>query len=160
MVIKRVHMEVAVGALVCLAGAVTAFGSLELGVSWRESGPEPGYFPFYIGLLLAVLGLYNGAHALVSGRSSGETFLERRHAIRLARFLGPMLAYVVVTLLLGLYVATALYLFFVAWRQGGYRPHVSALIGIGFSVALFIVFERLFRVPLLKGPIEPLLGLY
>jgi hypothetical protein len=30
----------------------------------------------------------------------------------------------------------------------------------GFAVALFVIFEVVFKVPLLKGPIEPLLGLY
>ena len=160
MVIRRFHMELVVAGLICLAGAVTAYGSLELGVGWSESGPEPGYFPFYIGVLLALLGLYNGAHALVAKRDDRETFVERRHAIRLARFAGPMVAFVVVTIFLGLYVGAALYLFYVAWRQGAYRPRFAALLGAGFATALFVVFEVLFRVPLLKGPIEPLLGIY
>ncbi|MBS3651755.1 tripartite tricarboxylate transporter TctB family protein [Pseudaminobacter sp. 19-2017] len=160
MVIRRFHMELFVAGLTALAGAVTTFGSLELGVGWTESGPEPGYFPFYIGLLLAVLGLYNGAHAAIAKRGDAELFVEKRHAIRLARFGGPMAAFVVVTILLGLYVGTALYLFYVAWRQGGYRPLLSALIGVGFSLALFAVFELTFKVPLLKGPLEPLFGIY
>lgn len=160
MVIRRFHMELVVAGLICLAGAVTALGSLELGVGWSESGPEPGYFPFYIGMLLALLGLYNGAYALIAKRGDRENFVERRHVIRLARFVGPMVAFVVVTILFGLYVGAALYLLYTAWRQGNYRPHLAALLGVGFAAALFVVFEVLFKVPLLKGPLEPLLGIY
>lgn len=160
MVIRRFHMELVVAGMTCLAGAVTALGSLELGVGWGESGPEPGYFPFYIGVLLAFLGSYNGVHALLAKRGDQELFVERRHAIRLARFFGPMAAFVVLTIFLGLYVGAALYLFYTAWRQGNYRPHFAALLGVGFAVALFVVFELMFKVPLLKGPLEPLFGIY
>ena len=160
MAVRRFHMELIVAALVCLVGAVTAFGSQELGIGWGDSGPEPGYFPFYVGVLLAVFGAYNGAHALIVHRTDPEFFVERRHLIRLARFFVPMVVFVIVAVWLGLYVGAALYLFYVAWRQGGYRPHYAALMGIGFSVALFVIFDVLFKVPLLKGPIEPLLGIY
>ena len=51
MVIKRIHMEVMVACLAAIAGMVVAGGSLELGVGWGSSGPDAGYFPFYVGLL-------------------------------------------------------------------------------------------------------------
>lgn len=160
MAIRRFYMELVVAAFICLVGAVVVFGSLELGVGWGDTGPEPGYFPFYVGILLGLMGLYNGAYALAFKRGDPRTFLERRHMIRLARFFLPMVAFVVVTVLLGLFLGSALYLFYVAWRQGGYRPHFAALLGVGFAVALFVIFEVMFKVPLLKGPIEPLLGIY
>jgi hypothetical protein len=160
MVIRRFYMELVVAALICIVGAVAAFGSLELGVGWGDTGPEPGYFPFYVGILMMLLSAWNGAYAMVAKRHDGEVFLERRHLVRLARFVVPMVGFVIVTILLGLYVGTALYLFYVAWRQGGYRPHWAALMGLGFALALFVVFETVFQVPLLKGPIEPMLGIY
>ena len=160
MVIRRFHMELVAAALICLVGAVAAFGSLELGVGWGDSGPEPGYFPFYVGVLLMLFSVWNGAYTLIAGRGDQRAFLERRHLIRLARFFAPMVAFVVVTIFMGLYVGAALYLLYIAWRQGGYRPHWAALMGIGFAVALFVIFEVTFKVPLLKGPIEPLLGIY
>jgi hypothetical protein len=160
MVIRRFHVELAAAGLICLVGAAAAFGSLELGVGWGDSGPEPGYFPFYVGVLLMLFSVWNGAYALVAGARDQRAFLERRHLIRLARFFAPMAAFVVVTIFMGLYVGAALYLFYVAWRQGGYRPHWAALMAAGFAVALFFIFEVMLKVPLLKGPIEPLLGVY
>jgi hypothetical protein len=160
MVLRRFHMELAVATLTCVVGVVAAFGSLELGVGWGDSGPEPGYFPFYVGILLMLVSGWNAAHALVARRTGGEAFLERRHLVRLTRFFAPMVVFVIVAVFLGLYVGTALYLFYVAWRQGGYRPYWAALLGAAFAVALFVIFEIVFKVPLLKGPIEPLLGIY
>jgi hypothetical protein len=158
--VKRFHAELGLAALTALAGALTAYGSLELGASWTEHGPEPGYFPFYVGLLLLGASFWNGAKALRRRTAKGEPFLERDQTVRLVRFLLPMAAFVVVTVFLGLYVGSALYLFWVAWRQGGYRPQLAALLGVAFSIFLFVVFEIAFQVPLLKGPLEPLLGIY
>jgi hypothetical protein len=33
-------------------------------------------------------------------------------------------------------------------------------VGIAFAAALYVIFEVIFKIPLLKGPIEPLLGIY
>jgi hypothetical protein len=159
--VKRLHAELGLAALTALAGALTAYGSLELGASWTDHGPEPGYFPYYVGLLLLGASIWNGAKALRRHRpAEEEPFLVGEQSQRLARFLLPMAAFVVVTVFLGLYVGSALYLFWIAWRQGGYRPYLAALLGLAFSLFLYIVFEIAFQVPLLKGPLEPLLGIY
>jgi hypothetical protein len=158
--VKRFHAELGVAALTALAGALTAYGSLELGASWTDHGPEPGYFPFYVGLLLLGASAWNAAQALRHRLAEREPFLVGEQTMRLVGFLLPMAAFVVVTVLLGLYVGSALYLFWIAWRQGGYRPHLALLLGAAFSLFLYIVFEIAFQVPLLKGPLEPLLGIY
>lgn len=157
--IRRYPMELIVAGGTALAGAVTAFGSLELGVGW-DNGPEPGYFPFYIGLLLILASIGNAVLTIVKMRGSAEIFIEREQVMRLAGFFAPMVAFVAVTVFLGLYVGAILYLFFVAWRQGKYNPVISLLLGIGFAVALYVVFELVFKVPLHKGPLEHMLGIY
>jgi hypothetical protein len=158
--VKRIYAELGLAVLTALAGALTAYGSLELGASWTDHGPEPGYFPFHVGLLLIGASLWNGGKALLRRNAEAEPFLQAEQTARVLRFLLPMAAFVVVTVFLGLYVGSALYLFWVAWRQGGYAPHMAALLGAGFSVFLYLVFEIAFQVPLLKGPLEPILGIY
>ena len=69
-----------------------------------------------------------------------------------------MIAFVVVAKLLGLYVATALYLFGSMMFQGGYRAWSSAAVAIAVPALLYLVLERAFKVYLLKGPIESMLG--
>jgi hypothetical protein len=153
-------MELIVAGGTALAGAVTAYGSLELGVGWSDHGPEPGYFPFYVGLLLILASVGNAVLSVVRMRGSGEVFIEREQLLRIAGFVAPMVIFVVVTVFLGLYVGVTLYLFYSAWRQGKYNPVLSLGLGAGFAVALYVVFEILFKVPLHKGPLEQMLGIY
>lgn len=160
MQIRRFHMELATAAFTALVGLVVAGGSLDLGIGWGDSGPESGYFPFYIGVLLVLASAGNAASALIFKRHDGEIFVDREQVERLATFFLPMAVFVVVAVFLGLYVGTALYLFYVAWRQGKYNPFLSIAIGIGFAFFLYCVFEMLFEVPLLKGPLEHAFGIY
>jgi hypothetical protein len=46
------------------------------------------------------------------------------------------------------------------WLQGGYRPWLGALAGVGVAGFFYVVLELWFRVPLLKGPLENALGIY
>lgn len=160
MVIKRIHMEILVACLTAIAGVVVAGGSIELGFGWTDSGPDAGYFPFYVGLLLALAGFANAVWTVIVHRGETEVFLEQEQAMRLLGFFLPMAVFVAATLVLGLYVGAALYLFYVAWRQGKYNPLWAAALGIGFAVFLFVVFDVLFKVPLLKGPMEAFLKIY
>lgn len=51
--IKRLHMEIITASCLAIVGVLGASGALELGVAWGDSGPKPGYFPFYVGLIVA-----------------------------------------------------------------------------------------------------------
>lgn len=156
--ITRKAAEIGMAAMTALFGAVIAVGAREFGVGWSPSGPEPGTFPFYIGLIIAGASLANIAFA-IARPGAGETFLARGHVKDILRFVGPMVAFVILTLLLGLYVATALYIAFAMVVQGGYGWAKAAAVAIGLPVALFFIMEKAFQVPLLKGPLEALIGL-
>ena len=45
--------ELAVAALLLAISALVITDSLRVGIGWADDGPRAGYFPFYIGLLLA-----------------------------------------------------------------------------------------------------------
>jgi hypothetical protein len=72
----------------------------------------------------------------------------------------PILAFVLVSVYLGLYVATVLYIFGAMVFQGGYRPVVALAVAIGIAIVMRLVFPVWFKVPLLIGPLEAWLGLY
>lgn len=167
MTVRRFHAEVATALGTAVLGGIAIIGASELGHGWSESGPQSGYFPFYVGLILIAASLWNLATAFVrhgrahdEGGEIEEPFLDKERLHRLGGFLGTMLIFVVVTLVMGIYVGSTLYIAWSAWRQGGYRPALALTVGMGFSVALYLVFEVVFLMPLLKGPIEPLLGIY
>ena len=158
MSISRFAMEVVVALAVCIAGAVVVVGALEFGIRWSDAGPEAGYFPFYVGLLLIAGGLGALVQAVLARPDS--VFLDRVQLQRLASFFVPMTIFVIVSVFLGLYVGTAVYLLVVMRFQGGYRWPFSLLVSLGTVLFFFVIFELWFKVPLLKGPLEELLGIY
>ena len=46
--------ELVVAALLFAVGAIVVYDSYRLGSKWGSDGPQSGYFPFYIGLLICV----------------------------------------------------------------------------------------------------------
>ena len=164
MTVKVFHAELGTAIATGLLGLAGVIGATELGHGWTESGPEAGYFPFHVGLILIGASLWNLVAAFLKHRAAGsdpeEPFLDRDKARRLGVFIAALLVFVIVTLTLGIYVGSTLYITWSAWRQGGYRLPLALGTGAGFAVALYLIFEVIFRIPLLKGPIEPLLGIY
>ena len=47
-------MEIAVALVLFAVGALVVTDSYRLGSKWGSDGPQSGYFPFYIGLLLCI----------------------------------------------------------------------------------------------------------
>ena len=60
---------------------------------------------------------------------------------------------------LGLYVAAALYIAFYMRWVGHHRWLTVAVLSVGIPLAVFVVFEKWFLVPMPKGPLETWLGL-
>lgn len=157
--ITRFTMEVATAVATALAGAIVIVGAREYGTAWSDFGPEPGFFPFYVGLAICLASLGVLYEAFTKRRAENETFVSGIELKRILAFFGPMAAFVVVSVLLGLYVGTALYLFGVMVAQGGYSVPRSLAISLAVTVATYVLFELWFQVPLLKGPLEAALGL-
>jgi len=158
--ISRFTAEVATATLTAGLGLAAVVGALEFGIGWGDAGPESGTFPFYIGLLVVAASAGTLFQAVAGRHNLKDVFLDREQARRVASFFLPIVVFVIVARLLGLYVATALYLTFVMWVQGGYRLIISAASGIAAAIAFYFVLEVAFQVPLLKGPLEAALGLY
>ena len=158
--ISRYTAEIGTATLTAGLGLAAVIGALEFGIGWGDAGPESGAFPFYMGLLVVVASVGTLIQATLGRHGLQSVLLHRAGAKRVASFLMPMLAFVVAARLLGLYVATALYLAFVMRVQGKYRLVTSIASGVAAAVMFYLVFEVAFQVPLLKGPLEAALGLY
>lgn len=158
--ISRFTAEIGAAILTAGLGLAAVVGALEFGIGWGDAGPEPGAFPFYIGLLVIGASVGTLIQAAIGPRRLQSVFLDHEQAKRVASFFIPVVVFVVVANLLGLYVAAALYLAFVMRVQGRYRLLTSAASGVTAAVAFYLVLEVAFQVPLLKGPLEAALGLY
>lgn len=150
-------MEIAVGAILFVLGLILIVDAIRLGTGWGDDGPKSGYFPFYIGLILCVssaVSIYKGMRA----PGAADAFVERGQARLIMAVLIPTIVYVVAIGLLGIYVASAAFIgVFMVW-QGKFTWLKSALISVFVVIALWMMFEVWFKVPLPKGPLEALFG--
>src|SRR6059058_3482964 len=70
-------VDVVVSLLLLAFAAVLGWDNWRTGISWDSTGPEPGYFPFYLSVILAGASLYGLAAAFVSRKEAAETFVTR-----------------------------------------------------------------------------------
>ena len=159
--LSRFTMEVVTALLTGLTGSIVCYGSIEFGTGWGDAGPEPGYFPFYVGLIIIVASAFNLTMAFVHHRRDAhEAFLTTEQGRRILSFFGPMFLFVLITSYLGIYVGMVLYLFGVMVYQGGYGIVKALAISVTTAIVNYFLFEVWFQVPLLKGPLEGLLGIH
>ncbi|MEY3252114.1 MAG: hypothetical protein RL227_1087 [Pseudomonadota bacterium] len=152
--------ELAVAGLLLAVGGVVVADSLRIGVGWADDGPQSGYFPFYIGLVLIASSGWVLIGQLLRWRAAApEAFCTREQAGLVWAMLWPVAVYIGAIQLLGIYVASALLIGYFMTRHGRYRWTITLPVAVGVPLAFFIVFERWFLVPLAKGPLERLIGL-
>lgn len=155
--LKRRPLEMAAAAAIGLFAAAIIHGSLRLKTGWSATGPESGYFPLRLGILLglASLGLFLQAWRA----SGGQVFATREQLGRSLRVFLPTVMLVAAMPFIGCYLAGAMYVLYMARVEGGLR-WVRAIATAATSMAVFfLVFELWFQVPLIKGPVEAWLGL-
>ena len=146
-------------ALFFIFGAIVIFDSVRLGSGWAADGPRPGYFPFYVGLLICIASVINFARALAIRGEKNKTFVERGQLRMVLTVLIPTAIYAALVTWIGIYVSSVLFIaFFMLWL-GKYAWWKVAAVSIGNSVVFYLIFEIWFLVPLPKGPLESALGL-
>ena len=153
-------MELLVAACFMGVSLLVITDSIRVGKAWGSDGPEPGYFPFYIGCLL----LGGAAWVILQTlrgwkQDDGEESFAQKHEFRLMLLmLIPSAAFTASIYVVGIYLASLIFIAaFMVW-QGKYSYFKSIAVGTGISAALFALFEIWFTLPLPKGWIETWLG--
>jgi len=142
-------------ALACLLG----WDSTRVGNRWGDDGPQAGYFPFYLSVLMSAACIFGLARLLVNSGRSAEGFITRHQFTRVMQVFVPTLGFVVATEFLGLYVASFLLVAGFMWWIGGIALWKSVLTSFLFAAAMFLTFEIAFNVIMPKGPLEAAFGL-
>lgn len=151
-------MELVVAGALMVVAAVVMIDSWRVGAGWSEFGPQAGYFPFYIGLIMFVSSLVTFLVHVFTKKPDLSTFVDRSALLLVLQVLIPTGAFVLLTGFLGLYVSAGLFIiFFMCWL-GRYPLLKAAPIGILIPIFLFWLFETMFLIPLPKGPLETALG--
>lgn len=149
-------MEAIVAFIILLAGIVVVYTSVQLGSRWTSDGPGSGYFPFYIGLMLCLSGTVTLYQSLLGKQKDTEPFVDRAQLRRVMAVLIPAVFYAIAVHLVGIYVASTLYIALFMVVLGKYSWIKSAIAALSVNTLFFFMFEVWFKVPLYKGIYEPL----
>ena len=155
---RIVVIDLTVAVLVFMIGATVGYESYRLGASWGSDGPQAGYFPFYIGLLICVCSAVVFVQSYIKLATDRRVFVTAGQFKQVLVILLPSTVYVLGVQLIGIYVPSALFIGLFMKLVGKYNWLRSTVVGLGVSVSAFVLFEIWFKIPLPKGPLERLIG--
>ena len=152
-------VELVVALAIVAIGLLVVYDSHRVGVGWADDGPRSGYFPNIIGWILTLAGGWTAGETLWGWKKlAGKVFVKREELKPVLLVLLPTIVYVGMIGLIGIYVASAIYIGAFMRFQGKYKWPATLGVAICVPAAIFVLFELWFLVPLPKGPIERLLG--
>src|SRR3954451_15515120 len=157
-VVSSGTIEIFVCLLLLALAATLGYDNWRTGASWDSTGPQPGYFPFYLSVILGAASLYGIGAAFLSRKEAAETFVTRAQLRRVLAVFVPTLLFCFATQFLGLYVASfVLTAGFMRW-VGKIALWKSLLTAFLFSALMFVTFDLVFDVIMPKGPLEAAFG--
>lgn len=150
-VVSMRTMEIVTALMFIIVGVVVMVGSLKLGAKWGSDGPESGYFPFYLSLIILVCSSVTLIQSIRAKELSEESFVEKEPFRQVMAVLIPAALFVLGVQLIGIYVAGVIYItFFMVWL-GKYAVWKALAVGLGVSIVLYMMFEYWFQIPLPHG---------
>jgi len=151
-------VEAVVYVVLLALALLLGFDNWRSGMGWAKDGPQSGYMPFYLCVILAGASLWGLARVVVMRKLPSKTFVTRDQLRRVMQVFVPTFAFVALVQVLGLYVASLLlvagfmrFIGRIAWWK-------SLLTSVLFALVMFVTFEIAFDVIMPKGPLEHLLG--
>ena len=148
-------LEAATAFITGAFGAAVVVSSLDNGIGWSAAGVESGTFPFIVGLVILAGSVFNLVQGWLHARAVvlGPTELKR-----VGMLFVPAAVFVGVIPLIGIYPASAFYVFgALAWHKRG-SVSLPALAAIGAALALYLIFELTFQTALPRGLLGELVG--
>jgi len=151
-------VDVAVSILLLALAVALGYDNWRTGIGWDSTGPQPGYFPFYLSVILAGASLYGLVTAYLSRQEVAETFVTRAQLRRVMAVFVPTLLFCLVTQFLGLYVASFVLIAGFMRFVGKIALWKSLLTAFLFTALMFVTFDIAFDVIMPKGPLEAAFG--
>src|SRR5258707_10757979 len=101
-------IEIAVSLLLLALAVALGYDNWRTGIAWDSTGPQAGYFPFYLSVILGGASLYGLVTTYLARRAPSETFVTRAQLRRVMAVFVPTLLFCLAMQFLGLYVASFL----------------------------------------------------
>ena len=150
--------EVVVYLLLLLLALVLGFDNWRSGMGWAKDGPQSGYLPFYLCVILAGASVFGLGVAFLRRTDVAKTFVTRDQLRRVMQVFVPTFLFCLLMQWLGLYVASFLlvagfmrFIGRIAWWK-------SLLTSFLFALIMFATFEVAFDDIMPKGPLEAAFG--
>lgn len=157
-VVSTRAVEIVVCLLLFALALTLGYDNYRTGISWDSTGPEPGYFPFYLSVILGAASLYGIGVTLLAKRDADDVFVTRAQLRRVMQVFVPTLMFVLAVQFLGIYVASFLLTAGFMRLVGRIAWWKSLLTAVIFTALMFVVFDVAFDVIMPKGPLERALG--
>jgi putative tricarboxylic transport membrane protein len=151
-------VDIVVSLLLLGVALLLGWDSWRIGMSWAGDGPQAGYFPFYLSLMMGAASVFGLVRALLARGTEDAAFVLRGQFGRVMQVFVPTLLFCFATQYLGLYVASFLLIAGFMWWIGRIAVWVSLLTSFAFTIAMFATFEIAFNVIMPKGPLEAFFG--
>jgi len=151
-------VEIVVYFLLVAMALLLALDNWRTGMGWEAEGPQAGYFPFYLSVILAAASVFGLVSIFLSRAKASDIFVTCDQLRRVMQVFVPTFLYCLFTQWLGLYVASFLLIAVFMWMVGRIALWKSLLTSFVFSFAMFLTFEIAFDVIMPKGPLEALFG--
>ena len=156
---RKANLGVAI--FLFLIGSIVMYDSVRLGWRWDPGfGPGAGYLPFYLSLgvlICTTIIIVKQVRQLSKEGIAGDTpLIQEGGLLPILWVLIPSTVMVVLVSLIGLHFAAAVFLLFYMRVVGKIGWLECALVSVLFPIGLYIVFDRLFLIPLPDG----MLGAY
>ncbi len=150
--------DVTVSLLLLVLAATLGFDNWRTGIAWDSTGPEAGYFPFYLSIILGGASLYGLVSTFQTRKEASETFVTRAQLRRVMAVFVPTLLFCLATQFLGLYVASFFLIAAFMRLVGRIALWKSLLTAFLFTAIIFVTFDIAFDVIMPKGPLEAAFG--
>jgi len=151
-------IEIIVSLLLIALAVTLGIDNYRTGISWDSTGPQAGYFPFYLSVILGGASLYGLVTTWLARGVPSGTFVTRAQLRRVMAVFAPTLLFCLATQYLGLYVASFALIAGFMRLVGKIAWWKSLLTALLFTVIMFVTFDFAFDVIMPKGPLEAAFG--
>jgi putative tricarboxylic transport membrane protein len=151
-------VEIVVSLLLLAVAVTLGYDNWRTGIGWDSTGPQAGYFPFYLSVILGGASLYGLVTTFLARRAPSDTFVTRAQLRRVMLVFVPTALFCLATQYLGLYVASFFLIAGFMWMVGKIALWKSLLTAFIFTAIMFVTFDIAFDVIMPKGPLEAAFG--
>lgn len=148
---RKANIFVAV--LFFAVGAIILYDAVRLGYKWGMSGPEAGFFPFVLAIGILICSTIITIKGVMAYRKEGESepLVPEGGLKPILWVLIPSTVMVGLTALIGLHLAALCFLTFYMRVVGKIGWLKVALVSVLVPLGLYILFDKLFLIPLPQG---------